>query len=593
MGFLSNLAKNNFPSLTADRDRSRSLWREAFSISKDEGLTDPRKTPARPDTNRVPGGSYSRSLAADASYARLLKAFQTTAPGAWSDDRYEQTKHFTGVVYTSIHRAAMQLMRAEFMVFQHDPNVPDGKRPVQPDDPPQGNRVVKPYDLVKLLQRPNPKEFFGLLCYRWYQQVGLTGTALTWQVESAAGAPFQLYCIPTAIAIPQAVVSSDYPHGYYRVMPVYPYGPFSTWPTPQTSVGAPIPAQWMMRMQLPHPLLQYEGYSALTALRLHIDEFEMIDKSRFYSTKRAINPSAVLNFENVEEAQPLPEPEIERIKSEFESEQQGPENQGKLFVSAMGGKLEPWGAKPNEMDYTQGWSQLGDFIMGAGFGITKPAAGMVEDSSYATLFATLKQLHLLTLDPFCVLAGQVLTIDLAQHFGDDLIVEVRLPRIDDHDVKLAKCNALVGALSLTKGELRRELDMPMFGDERDDETAGEPSMQSMMQQQEMQMQAMQQQQEMLGQPSQNEMPLPPELGPEGEESEMVEEEEITRTRPGPGNLGRGALGPRKNMVSPEIKELQRQNRLQLNGKLKKLTEGQEKLEKGIGKLLKVSKNGRH
>lgn len=587
MGFISELAKtkNDFPNLSHDRDRSRSLWREVFGgVSKDEGLTN--CTPARPDSR---GGSYSRSITSDASYARLLKAMQTAAPGGWTDDRYQETAHYTGPVYTGIARPALQLMKAEFMVFKKDPSVPDGKRAVQPDDPPEGDRKCRPYDLVKLLQRPNPKEWFGQLCYRMYQQLHLTGSALNWMVPNVFEVPFQLYNLPTAICVPQAVVSADYPHGYYRIMPIYPYGPFSTWPTPQTSVGAPVPAQWMMRVQYPHPLIQYEGYSPLTAGRQYIDQVEMIDQSRFYAMKGAINPSAVLNFDGVESEQPLLEQEIERIKSDFEAAHQGPTNQGNLFVSAMGGRLDPWGAKPNEMDYTAGWSQEMDYILGGIFGITKPAAGMVEDASYATLFATLKQLHLLQLDPVCTMFGMGFTIWLAPFFGEDLFVEVRLPRIDDHDVMMAKVNALVGAQAITKGEMRRELDMPLFGDERDQETAGTPSMQEQMAQQELMMQQQQQMMQMQqpGQADESGMPQPPELGMEGEESELIEEEEVTRTRPGPGNMGRGALGPRKNL---EIEALKKENRLLQNNRLKKLEEGQSQVLK---QLKKLSKNGKH
>lgn len=381
------------------------------------------------------------------------------------------------------------------------------------------------------------------------QQKYLTGSALTWVVPNELGDPVELYPIPTAIAIPQPTMNPQYPNGFYRLQPIYPYGPFSSWPTPSSAVGAAIPAEWMLKFQYPHPLLRYDGYSPLTALRLHLDEIESIDRSRWYSMKRTINPSAVLNLEGMEGAEPLPETEIERIKAEFEISHQGSENVGQLFIAAPGAKLEPWGGKPIDMEYQSGWDQLTAFAMG-GLGITKPAAGMIEDSSYSTLFATLKQLNLVTLDPECQDISSELTRGLAHYFGDDLIVEIRCPRIDDHDLKAGKLNQLIQGMAITKGELRRELEMPLWGDERDDEIAGQPSQPQ-------------------GQPGMEQGGMPGQEGMPPQEQEQdangqypddatdgageeeaglqAEPPEITRTRETPGRLGLGALGPRKSL----------------------------------------------
>ena len=309
----------------------------------------------------------------------------------------------------------------------------------------------------------------------WQLQMDLTGMALTWMVPNKLEAPYELYPIPTSLAIPQPAINPDYPDGYYRIQPVYPYGPFSSYPTPATAVGAPIPAQWMIRMKYQHPVLRYDGWSPLTALRLQIDEVEAMDRSRWYSMNRVINPSAVLNFDDMDGAEPLPEAEIERIRAEFEADHQGPENFGRLFVASPGSRLEKWSVPLKDMEFIDGWNQLVGFILGAGFGITKPAAGMVEDSSYSTLFATLKQLHLVALDPFCHRVAHYLTNRLGPFFGDDLLVEVRTARIDDHDIKNAKLSLLQGALALTKNEMRRANDYPVVAEAWGEEIAGQPS----------------------------------------------------------------------------------------------------------------------
>ncbi len=527
---------------------SRDLWRNVFRVNKE---TEDRFPPVR---RPIPGGSFARSAIAEpAAYKRLLQAMRSMAPGGWSDNRWEQTKHFTGIAYVAIRAVCLQLQQAEFQVFKKDLNHQNGKRPITPYDPPEGDRVVKPYDLIGLLQKPNNQDSFGKLMYRWGQQLRLTGTALTWMVPNALGTPMELYPIPTSIAIPQPAINPDYPDGYYRIQPIYPYGPFSSYPTPATAVGAPIPAQWMLRFIYPHPLLRYDGYSPLTGLRLHLDEVESVDRSRWYSMKRAVDPSAVLQFEEMDGALPLPAAEIERIRAEFENTLMGPENNGQLYVSAPGSRLEPWGARPLDMEYQAGWDQLTSFCLG-GLGITKPAAGMIEDSSYATLFATLKQLNVLTLEPECNDIASYLTRDLAKYFGDDLIVEITTKRIDDHDLTNAKLQIAMNARAITKNEVLRILDLPMTKEEWGEEIAGtepqpeggdlasmldggggaDPTGGSKL--------VAPQDQINVQEPS----PFTGQVNAPGEEA-VSDPSEIQRNKPKMGSAGRGALGPRKSL----------------------------------------------
>lgn len=532
MGFISDLAQQGIKaaSFPGSQDGSR-LWREVFGVDKE--------TPSKPPP--VPGGSYGRSsISSDNAIKRLVQAMRSMAPGGWSDDRWEQSRHYVGIQYICLHRTGMQLMQAEFQLFEEDSKHPDGKRPVTPEDPPQGGRLVRPYQLIDLLKKPNTQDSFGDLMYRWNQQIGLTGMALTWMVPNELGCPFELYSIPTAIAIPQPVVNPEYPHGYYRIQPVYPYGPFSSYPTPNSAVGAAIPAQWIMRIMYPHPFLRYEGYSPQSALRLHLDEVEMIDRSRHSSMRRGIHPSAVLNMDGMDGAVPLPEPEILRIKSDFEETQMGPENFGQLFVAAPGSKLEEWGTRPIDMDYQAGWEQLVSFAM-SGFGITKAAAGMIDDTSYAALFATMKQLHLMTLQPECDMFAAKITRHLAPFFGDNLILEIRCNRIDDHEINKGKVETLTAAGAITKNEVRKEMDLPLTKEAWGEEIAGTIASAA---------------------GGTSNAPLksknvPTLVDPQtggvvsdragvGQEPED-EPQEMKDQRPKPGPLGRGALGPRKSL----------------------------------------------
>ena len=555
MGFISELVKGNGGTVRQAVERGSAQWRQTFGVIKERD---------EPKPNVYPGGSFGRSVSTtDASLRRLWQAMRSRAPGNWSDNRVEQTNHQVGIQQVCIHRIGEQIAQSEFTVFHRDDEHPDGRRVVTKDDPPEGNRMVRPYDLVKLLENPNPDDSWGDLAYRWNQQLSLTGTALTWMVENKLGAPFELYSVPTMVAIPQPAINPDYPDGYYRIQPVYPYGPFSSYPTPASAVGAAVDARWMLRFQYPHPLLRYDGYSPLTALRFHIDELEMMDKSRHYSMRKS-------------------EEEIDRIRAEYENSWQGPENAGSLYVATPGGRLEPWGTNPKEMDYPNSWDQLTSFIM-AGFGITKPAAGMVEDNSYSTLFATLKQLHLLTLKPQCRRISAKLTKHLAPYFGDDLIIEVRCERIDDHDLLFSRIDKAMSAKAVTKNQVLRLLSMPVTEEEWGDEIAGTDS------QEEQQAAAAQQEQpaapeadgtgpseEILGQvmgaqpgteneegdyvrspnEAENEGSVEP-VGPSGDilADVMEEPKEVFNSRPQPKKIGRGAMGGRMKSLPIKKKSL--------------------------------------
>lgn len=514
MGLIADIASGRTKAATLPGlDSGRRRWEEIFGRVSPRVLDRPDPHVVRP----VPGGSWGRQMLAEpAAFKRLLQAMRSMAPGGWSDNRWEQSKAFVGIAYIAIHRMATQWQQAEFQVFEEDDQHPDGKRPV--------GRGHPGYRLVELLKNPNRQDSFGKHLYRTAQQKYLTGTSLTWMVPNVEGVPMEIYNIPTGIAIPQPAINPDYPDGYYRIQPVYPYGPFSSYPTPATSVGAPVPAQWVIRHQFAHPILRYDGYSPCTGLSMELDEFRSISKSRFYKMMRALNPEAVLNFEEMSGAMPLPWEEIERIHQEMQNENAGPENSGRLLVSTPGAKLEQWGSAPKEMDYPASFDQLLSFNL-AGFGPSKPAAGISDDASYANLWASLKQLHLLVLKADLDDVASDYTKHLAPHFAPNLIVEIRCPRIDDHEQLLANVDKLIQGKAIKKGELRQMLDRPLLNEPWEDEFAGDNE-----------------QGEAVGMPSVPEM-VKQATTPQ-EQVKEKEEEKLPTKKPDTGDLGKGSLPDR-------------------------------------------------
>lgn len=474
---------------------------------------------------------------------QLLEAYRSNAPGGWSDNRWEQSKHFVGIPYIAIMAKVRQALQSEFQVYEQDEKHADGKKAVDCDD-----------DLVQLLKRPNNDDTFGVLLANWVLQLNLTGLSLTWEVPNRRGEPCELYSVPTALAVPMPVLTPDYPQGAYRIQPVYPYGPFSSYPTPYSAVGATVPAQWMIRMKYPHPLLRYDGYSPLTATRLQLDSMEAIDRSRWYAMQRGIDPSAVINFDA--EAETPPPDEIDRIRADFEALLQGPENAGRVLIATPGASVEPWSGKPAEMGWDQSWTQLAEFAL-AVWGVTKPVAGMIDESSYATLYAALKQFHIMSLQPDFDLIAGYLTKHLAPHFarGRHLLIEIRCPRIDDHELKNQKSSTLISGKCWTKNELRVEYGLKPTKEKWGEDIAGTDSQP-----------AGQQGQPQQGQGGDQPQPEPPigqgggppnqPAGGAGNDRQQQREEmrpepaEVSSTRPRPGNLGTGSLGPRKGLFLP-------------------------------------------
>ncbi len=529
MGLISEIANSRRKNLPTGR-LGENIWSRVFGENRRES-SPPRVRPSR-------GTGYGVSAISAPATGRLLQSLRSMAPGSWSDDRWEQSRHQYGIVSVGVGVYCRQMSQSVFKVYRKDLKHHDGKRPVTPQDPPEGDRMVKPYDLVKLLERPNNQDSFGRFMYRIGQQKKLTGTGLVWMVPNKFGAPYELYPIPTALAIPQPAINPEYPDGYYRIQPIYPYGPFSSYPTPSTAVGAAIPAQWMLRFLDPHPFLRYDGWSTLTAMRMEVDQFEAIERARWYTMKRLVNPGAILNPDGSEGSQPLPEEEQERIRSEFENETAGTENSGRLFISAPGYKLEPWSNSLKDLEFKEGFNQMADFILGGGFGVTKEAAGMITTSNYATLWASLKQLHHLTLKPDCDSVAHDLTHYLAPFFGDDLIVEIETPRIDDEEIKLGRLNMAIQARAITKNQVLKTLEFPTTKEPWGEDIAGtEPTPQAG----ELGMAGSQQL------PGQIMSGQPPSMPPGGDLNGQPEKQaaEMEAERPSPGGMAEGALGPRK------------------------------------------------
>src|ERR1700738_1099878 len=214
-----------------------------------------------------------------AAYARSLHSW---APGAWTDNRLEQSRHLVGAVYVAIKVLADQAASAELSVYKRKDQSRAGSE--------QDTRTPLDFDhpIVRLLKRPNNKETGGMWRRKVIQQLALTGSSLSWRLDSELRTkknlyqPAELWAIPTATWQP-APRGPAYPEGAYRVAPYFAAGPLAQLPGLVGAGGVVVPADEVVSIAFPNPIVTYDAYSPLTACALQRDALEAIDQARGYT----------------------------------------------------------------------------------------------------------------------------------------------------------------------------------------------------------------------------------------------------------------------------------------------------------------------
>lgn len=351
----------------------------------------------------------------------LLQTLRKKVPGQWSQNVVELSRHFTSAAFLAINTRATQGSGSKLEVFERtseDEGV-DGVRQLPWHDP-----------ICELFEDPNPEDTYADLIYQTIQQRDLTGVSLTWAPPLGAfGEPTELYCLPSATAWPMPP-SPDYPQGAYRVLP-YPYGLHGA-PMGQMVAGAVIPAEQIVRIKNHHPYLRYDGYAVLTAMSLHVDTLEAIDKARNSTQQQGCDQT--LAIELSDDWQDPTADQITRLRQQLHALYAGPQNSGKLFIAPKGAKATTISTTPREMAWTEGWSQILDFVLAA-FGTPKSVAGLQDTSSYATLYASLRAFTYLSLGPCLSQIGGGWTKHLIRPtYGRQFFLSVKPPEFRDESL---------------------------------------------------------------------------------------------------------------------------------------------------------------
>lgn len=417
------------------------------------------------------GNSQRHSPAADYSYQFLLNALRSRAPGQWSNNLLEQTRHFTSAIYLGVNTLAHQMAAADWIISELDPDEPESKHPLHHTDP-----------ACTLINEPNPDDVLEDFAYQAIQQLELTGFCLIWVPDTdtrgeKAGipprgqrwVPDEMYVIPTATAFP-IPQSHGYEQGAYRILPLYPYGPFSTLPSFQSAAGAVIPAEQIIRIKHHHPLLRYDAYAVLTAMHLQIDTVEQIDTARNNTQRRGIDPSIVMNFDPAK-FNPT-EFDLGRLRAQLEALYAGPNNVGKILFNPFGSETTILSTPPREMAWTEGWAQLMEFVLAA-TGVPKPVAGLLDTTSFAQLYACMKQFYIMALDPRAKkVAARLNRFLIRPSFGDDVRLDINPKKITDDELEERQLQNDMANGIRRLNEIRKKRDLPLVDGPEGEEFVG-------------------------------------------------------------------------------------------------------------------------
>lgn len=403
---------------------------------------DEQKTPKRSRSRRKPQNAPVASV--DLATKYLSGQLRRDVPGQWSADRLNQSQHDDGVTYvainalmTAIRSSTVQINRKRKAIARDSEFNPVTKALPTPGGTSEKKDTV-PFDndkhaLTRIMKRPNPTETINEILAQLVQQIMLTGSGLLWANPDQLGIPRELYVLPTALCQAQPP-SPQYPYGYWRVTQYYPAGAFGMLPYPGSGGGVPVDARDVLRFKMPHPLWRWDALSPLTAGSVQLTILEAIDQARFSAMEGGLTTDAFIL------APGLGQEQLNVLLEQMKVQNAGKRNHRKTV--ALGGevgentkfdvKFPHVSAK--DMDYSAGWDQMVGYAL-ALFGVPKAVANMAGTSSYAELYAALKQFHTLTLVPLAQWLSEWLTRHLCEDcFGPEFSIQIDVPAIDDKEM---------------------------------------------------------------------------------------------------------------------------------------------------------------
>lgn len=346
---------------------------------------------------------------------RALGAFlnQGTSWGqfsnSWTDNRYEQVKHFKNWVYVAVDRIATE-------IAMHTPNVSLMAQAGQLDvsmrrmspyarskalTPLRSHEELSPapynHPLCRLLRDPNePDTAFDL----WYESVLfllLTGNCYWWVPPNAVGLPAAIWVLPA-----HWVWAHHNKQGHidrYELRPVE-----------GNYVRAYLPAEDVIHFRRKSPVSKIDGYSPQSAAAQWVDCEESISRSQWFSFRNGIFPGVSVEFDPQVK---LPdEDDLDRIEARLMARYGGEWNNNRPILVPPGAKVRKLQLTNSEMQFLESEQQLRDQVL-ACFNVPAVVAGVCKDLTYGGGTAARIQFYAGAVNPLFRFFGEAVTTNFA------------------------------------------------------------------------------------------------------------------------------------------------------------------------------------
>lgn len=402
----------------------------------------------------------------------FVQVMRRQPPGTWGDNRWEQVNHYKGIIYIAI-RAVMSLAggasyevlkrkrrKRSRTTFTRNTTTKAVALP-QMDGRDEEYTPLEDYDhpLAKLTRRPNPNETFGELSAKLILQNRLTGVGPLWAIPNAKRRPVELWTLKSAYMYPLYQVSRQYPNGLWRVRPQVSVGFTGGMPSGLSMMGADLPGEEVKRFMEPSPVIDWDGYSPLTAGAVHLDVLESINDSRKSAMDNGLNLDAVVI------APGMAQESLDRLSAMMTDKAGGARNHRKFVAigtppgGGPDGKvlLQTLGQSPRDMDYSDGYEQETRFAL-ALFGVNDVVAGLAQ-GNYSERYAARRDFHDRQEQFFNDLAcwyTRVLCWPWCS-FEDEYVFRITLPPVNDEELIEKQLQNDKGIRSVNERRAQRDM----------------------------------------------------------------------------------------------------------------------------------------
>jgi 2'-5' RNA ligase len=368
---------------------------------------------ADPDARAKPGPADQRSAA---GLQWLLQSDPPAQIGGWGGDRYEQLRHYRGIVAIAIRAYLDAIGGCKFNLLKKK------TKAVQKSAGGQGHysrddeyEPVEPgaHPLADVLERPGGESGVWSMheeCAYLTLQHLLTGDAPAWMpVGHRHGRPVRFFALVGAMVSAQPGTSQDYPKGSYLVSSYNPGGFFAAG---NLGTQARLPGEEVGRFRGLHPWSRNLGMSRLQVGDREIDCLEAITESRWAMFEHGPQFDTALLLPGMDVS------ECERLQKSVEKKYGGAKNARRFAVFGGGGltdkiDLKTISQSSREMDFNQSYDQAAGVVASL-FGVPKEIINFGIDSNYAKDWAAQQRFHDLAISPYCRMLGVFLTQHLAR-----------------------------------------------------------------------------------------------------------------------------------------------------------------------------------